>query len=86
MFNDRLGTFAEVRAAGIEVSFGGIVGMGESRSDRVGFVHALATFPRHGESGPINALGSIGGTVRERTWPAGPASCLPMPVAAMMSS
>ncbi len=40
---DRLDTLANVRAAGINVCSGGIVGMGESRADRVGFVHTLAT-------------------------------------------
>lgn len=61
MFDDRLGTFAEVCAGGIAVCFGGIVGIGESRADRVRFLHALATFPRHGEGGPINAVVSIDG-------------------------
>jgi len=62
-FEDRLDTLEHVRAAGIAVCCGGIVGMGESRSDRVGFIHALATLPRHPESVPINALVPIKGTV-----------------------
>jgi biotin synthase len=62
-FQERLDTLEEVRNAGIAVCCGGIVGMGESRSDRVGFVHALATLPRHPESVPINALVPIKGTV-----------------------
>jgi biotin synthase len=37
--------------------------MGESRADRVGFVHALATLPRHPESVPVNALVPVKGTV-----------------------
>jgi biotin synthase len=37
--------------------------MGESRADRVGFIHALATLPRHPESVPINALVPIKGTI-----------------------
>ena len=45
------------------VCCGGIVGMGESRDDRVGFLHALATLPAHPESVPINALVPIRGTV-----------------------
>jgi biotin synthase len=61
-FEDRLETLAHVRDAGISVCCGGIVGMGESRQDRVGFVHALATLPKHPESVPINALVPIGGT------------------------
>jgi biotin synthase len=44
-FQDRLDTLAEVRRAGMAVCCGGIVGMGEVREDRVGFLHALATLP-----------------------------------------
>lgn len=62
-FEDRLDTLEHVRAAGIAVCCGGIVGMGESRSDRVGFIHALATLPRQPESVPINALVPVKGTV-----------------------
>ena len=62
-FADRLDTLETVRGAGINVCCGGIVGMGESRSDRVGFVHALATLPRHPESVPVNALVPVRGTV-----------------------
>jgi biotin synthase len=62
-FQERLDTLEHVRAVGIAVCCGGIVGMGESRDDRVGFIHALATLPRHPESVPINALVPIKGTV-----------------------
>jgi biotin synthase len=62
-FQDRLDTLTEVRDAGIAVCCGGIVGMGETRTDRVGFIHALATLPKHPESVPINALIPIPGTV-----------------------
>ena len=62
-FEDRLETLENVREAGIAVCCGGIVGMGETRSDRVGFVHALATLPRHPESVPVNALVPVKGTV-----------------------
>jgi biotin synthase len=62
-FEDRLETLDTVRQAGINVCCGGIVGMGESRADRVGFVHALATMPRHPESVPVNALVPVKGTV-----------------------
>ena len=48
-FQERLDTLEEVREAGISVCCGGIVGMGETREDRVGFIHALATLPRHPE-------------------------------------
>ncbi|HWK41717.1 MAG TPA: biotin synthase BioB [Croceibacterium sp.] len=60
---DRLDTLGNVRAAGINVCSGGIVGMGETREDRVGFVHTLATLPRHPESVPVNALVPVKGTV-----------------------
>jgi biotin synthase len=62
-FQERLDTLVEVRGAGISVCCGGIVGMGESREDRVGFLHALATLPRHPESVPVNALVPVAGTV-----------------------
>ena len=62
-FQERLDTLEEVRAAGMAVCCGGIVGMGETRDDRVGFIHALATLPQHPESVPINALVPIRGTV-----------------------
>ncbi|BBC72203.1 biotin synthase BioB [Altererythrobacter sp. B11] len=60
---DRLDTLGHVRAAGINVCSGGIVGMGETREDRVGFIHTLATLPRHPESVPVNALVPVKGTV-----------------------
>ena len=62
-FDERLETLENVRNAGINVCSGGIVGMGEGRGDRVGFVHALATLPRHPESVPVNALVPVKGTV-----------------------
>ena len=62
-FQDRLDTLGAVRAAGINVCCGGIIGMGETREDRVGFIHALATLPEHPGSVPINALVPIRGTV-----------------------
>jgi biotin synthase len=62
-FQDRLDTLGHVRAAGISVCSGGIVGMGETRADRVGFIHTLATLPQHPESVPVNALVPVKGTV-----------------------
>jgi biotin synthase len=61
-FQDRLDTLEHVRNAGINVCCGGIVGMGETESDRVGMIHALATLPMHPESVPINALMKVKGT------------------------
>ncbi len=62
-YRERLDTLENVRASGMAVCCGGIVGMGESREDRVGFLHALATLPAHPESVPINALVPVKGTV-----------------------
>ncbi|MDF2638326.1 MAG: biotin synthase BioB [Novosphingobium lindaniclasticum] len=61
--DDRLDTLSNVRMAGINVCSGGIVGMGETRADRVGFVHTLATLPDHPQSVPVNALVPVKGTV-----------------------
>ena len=61
-YQDRLDTLDRVRAAGIHVCCGGIVGMGESREDRVGMIVALATLPAHPESVPINLLMQVEGT------------------------
>ena len=67
-FQERLDTLEEVRKAGMAVCCGGIVGMGETREDRVGFIHALAILPRHPESVPVNALVPIKGTVLGDMW------------------
>ena len=61
-YEDRLTTLDNVRQAGINVCSGGIVGMGETRSDRVGFIHTLSTLERHPESVPVNALVPVKGT------------------------
>ena len=61
-YEDRLDTLAHVRAAGINVCCGGIVGMGETREDRVGMLEALANLPAHPESVPINMLVRVPGT------------------------
>lgn len=61
-YQDRLDTLAEVRAAGINVCCGGIVGMGESRQDRAALLATLANLPEHPESVPINQLVQVEGT------------------------
>jgi biotin synthase len=71
-FEDRLETLAHVRDAGINVCCGGIVGMGETRADRVGMLHTLATLPVPPESVPINMLGPIEGTPLSRSEPLDP--------------
>ena len=61
-YGDRLQTLEHVRDAGIHVCCGGIVGMGETRDDRVGMIAALACLPEHPESVPINMLVRVAGT------------------------
>ena len=61
-YQDRLDTIANVRDAGISVCCGGILGLGEEETDRVGLLHVLATLPEHPESVPINALVGVEGT------------------------
>ena len=61
-YQDRLETLQFVRDAGIKVCCGGILGMGESRNDRVGLLLQLACMPQHPESVPINMLVQIKGT------------------------
>jgi biotin synthase len=61
-YQDRLDTLGHVRAAGIHVCCGGIVGMGEGRDDRIGMIATLASLPAHPESVPINLLMRVEGT------------------------
>jgi biotin synthase len=61
-WDDRLDTLAHVREAGINVCCGGIVGMGESRADRVSMLAELANLPEHPGSVPINRLVRVEGT------------------------
>jgi biotin synthase len=61
-YRDRLETLDHVREAGIHVCCGGIVGMGETREDRVGMITTLASLPAHPESVPINMLVRVAGT------------------------
>jgi biotin synthase len=62
IYQDRLDTLEHVRDAGIAVCCGGIVGMGETREDRVGLIATLANLPVHPESVPINMLMQVEGT------------------------
>ncbi|TAF77121.1 MAG: biotin synthase BioB [Alphaproteobacteria bacterium] len=61
-YHDRLTTLEHVRDAGINTCCGGIVGMGETREDRIAFLHRLATLPSHPQSVPINQLVQVEGT------------------------
>jgi biotin synthase len=68
-YQDRLDTLEHVRAAGINVCCGGIVGMGEKLEDRVGMIATLASLPLHPESVPINMLVQVEGTPLAGTAP-----------------
>ena len=61
-YDDRLATLARVRAAGIKVCSGGIIGMGESIHDRCAMLATLANLEPPPDSVPINALVPIKGT------------------------
>jgi biotin synthase len=61
-YQDRLDTLARVRAAGLRVCCGGIVGMGESRQDRAGLIAELAGLDPYPESVPVNNLIRVEGT------------------------
>jgi biotin synthase len=69
IYQDRLDTLEHVRAAGINVCCGGIVGMGEKLEDRVGMIATLASLPLHPESVPINMLVQVEGTPLAGTAP-----------------
>ena len=61
-YEDRLDTLERVRAAGLRVCCGGIVGMGESRRHRAGLIAQLARLSPQPESVPINHLVQVEGT------------------------
>jgi biotin synthase len=61
-YDDRLDTLQHVREAGISVCCGGIIGLGESRDDRVSMLCELANLPEHPGSVPINQLIRVAGT------------------------
>ena len=61
-YKDRLTTLRHVRKAGMTICCGGIVGMGESRADRIGLLKELAQMNPHPESVPINLLVKVEGT------------------------
>jgi len=61
-YNDRLKTLDNVRRAGVTVCCGGIIGLGETHTDRIKMLLTLSTLPEHPESVPINALVPVKGT------------------------
>jgi biotin synthase len=71
-YDDRLRTLENVRAAGITVCSGGIIGMGESIDDRCEMLRTLANLDPQPESVPINALVRVAGTPLEHAPPIDP--------------
>ncbi|MGH7115057.1 MAG: biotin synthase BioB [Stellaceae bacterium] len=61
-YRERLDTLGHLRDAGINLCCGGIVGMGESRADRIALIATLASLPTPPESVPINLLVQVAGT------------------------
>ena len=61
-YEDRLNTLEQVRSAGLKVCCGGILGMGESRTQRAGLLVQLANLQPYPESVPINNLVRVAGT------------------------
>ncbi|MCP9840257.1 biotin synthase BioB [Synechococcus sp. J7-Johnson] len=71
-YQERLETLARVRQAGIKLCCGGIIGLGETTSDRAGLLQVLASLDPHPESVPINALVAVEGTPLEQQQPVDP--------------
>ena len=71
-YGDRLQTLDCVRRAGITVCCGGIIGLGETLSDRAQMLQVLATLTPHPESVPINALVAVAGTPLQEQPPIDP--------------
>lgn len=65
-FQERLETLNNVRKAKLTVCSGGIIGMGETVTDRVNMLKTLANLPEHPHSTPINALVPVEGTPLEK--------------------
>lgn len=61
-YQERLDTLSNVRASGMKVCSGGIVGMGEQATDRAGLIQQLANMEKHPDSVPINMLVKVAGT------------------------
>ncbi|WP_411871886.1 biotin synthase BioB [Vulcanococcus limneticus] len=71
-YQERLETLARVRRAGISMCCGGIIGMGETTTDRASLLQVLASLNPHPESVPINALVAVEGTPLQEQPPVDP--------------
>jgi len=69
VYQDRLDTLEHVRAVGMNVCSGGIVGMGETRQDRAELIANLANLPEPPQSVPINNLVKVSGTPMDEVEP-----------------
>jgi biotin synthase len=81
-YEERLATLKAVRAAGIGICTGGIIGMGESVDDRCAMLVELASLDPHPDSVPINALARVPGTPLESYPPVDPLELVRMIAAA----
>lgn len=81
-YQERLETLARVRQAGIQLCCGGIIGLGESGSDRASLLQVLACLEPHPESVPINALVAVEGTPLQEQPPVDPLELVRMVAAA----
>ena len=81
-YDDRLDTLRKVSGAGLKVCCGGIVGMGETRHDRAGLLHALTQLDPAPESVPINQLVQVPGTPLHGQEPLDPLELVRMVAAA----
>ncbi len=71
-FEDRIDTLEKVQKHGLKTCCGGIVGMGESREDRISFLKVLADMNPQPTSVPINHLVAVEGTPMEKQDPLDP--------------
>ncbi|MEE2745101.1 MAG: biotin synthase BioB [Bdellovibrionota bacterium] len=65
-YEDRLKTLKNVQKAKISVCSGGIIGMGETKEDRLGMLKTLSNLAIHPDSVPINTLVAVEGTPLEK--------------------
>ncbi len=65
-YDDRLKTLKNVQKAKISVCSGGIIGMGETKEDRIGMLSTLSNLNPHPDSVPINTLVAVEGTPLEK--------------------
>ena len=81
-YQERLETLQRVRRAGITLCCGGIIGMGETQTDRASLLQVLAAMEPHPESVPINALVAVEGTPLQEQQPVDPLELVRMVAAA----